>query len=30
MTDKYSEKELKDLKSALSSLENDKEDNLVF
>lgn len=30
MTDKYSEKELKDLKSALSILEGTKEDNLVF
>lgn len=30
MTDKYSEEELKDLKSALSTLENQKEDNLVF
>ena len=30
MTDKYSEEELKDLKSALSSLEENKEENLSF
>ena len=30
MTDKFSDDELKDLKSALSSLEENKEDNLVF
>jgi hypothetical protein len=30
MTDKYSDEELKDLKSALSSLEENKEENLSF
>jgi len=30
MTDKFSNDELKDLKSALASLEENKEDNLVF
>ena len=30
MTNKFSDDELKDLKSALSSLEENKEDNLVF
>lgn len=30
MTDKYSKEELKDLKSALSSLEENKEENLSF
>jgi hypothetical protein len=30
MTDKYSEEELKDLKSALSLLEENKEENLSF
>jgi hypothetical protein len=30
MTNKFSDDELKDLKSALLSLEENKEDNLVF